>query len=179
MIDYIKNSFILLLPLIFSGIVHMIFVKKDYCAFLKIPFSIKLFGANKTIRGLVVMVLFTIVGVHLTDILLRSVWQIDFYKEANLSILGGLLGLFYILFELPNSFMKRRLGISPGKQATHNAFWFSLYDQMDSGAGLALVYYFYLNIDIGLNLFMIFLGTFVHLFFNVLLYSLRLRSQPF
>lgn len=169
---------IMLFPLIFSGIIHMIIVKKDLLSFLRIPLSLKLFGANKTYRGFVVMIFSTILGVYLCQFLL-SIIDIDFYKEVNLWILGGLLGLSYTVFELPNSYMKRRLGIAPGKRASKNTLIFSIYDQMDSGIGLCLVYYYYLKIDLGTNLLMILIGTFIHFFFNFTLYLFKIRKEPF
>lgn len=172
------NILIMLCPLVFSGIVHMIIVKKDILSFLKIPISIKLFGANKTYRGFIVMIVATIIGVYLCQFLL-SIIDIDFYKEVNLWILGGLLGLSYAVFELPNSYMKRRLGIAPGKRAPKYTLFFSIYDQMDSGIGLLLVYYYYLGVDLETNLLMIFLGTFIHLFFNFMLYLFNVRKEPF
>lgn len=169
---------IMLLPLIFSGIVHMIIVKMNYFSFLKIPLSLKYFGANKTYRGFIVMILATVLGVYLCQIFLNKL-NIDFYKDVSLWKVGALLGFFYALFELPNSYIKRRLGIEPGKRSTKYSFLFSLYDQMDSGLGLLLVYYYYLDIDLVTNFLMIFIGTFTHLFFNFSLYLLKIRKEPF
>ena len=55
-------------------------------------------------------------------------------------LIGFLLGLGYSLFELPNSFIKRRLDIKPGK--TTNGFkkmFFIFLDQADSVFGVCLV----------------------------------------
>ena len=38
-------------------------------------------------------------------------------SDKNVSVVALLLGLGYSLFELPNSFLKRRLGIEEGKTA--------------------------------------------------------------
>jgi len=35
------------------------------------------------------------------------------------ALVGFALGFAYVLFELPNSFIKRRLDIAPGKQANN------------------------------------------------------------
>lgn len=171
------EAFLMLCPLIVSGILHMLVVKKDYLSFLKIPFNEKLFGKNKTYRGLLCMIVFSIFGVYLSKSFF-SLFNIDFYGP-DLTLLGILLGLFYIIFELPNSFIKRRLGIAPGKQSDRFKLIFTVYDQMDSGIGLGLVYYFYSTKNTMSILMMIFLGTFIHLFFNVLLYFLKIRKEPF
>ena len=47
-------------------------------------------------------------------------------------LLGGLLGIAYVVAELPNSAFKRRLGIAPGQLPARNRFWFALMDQADS-----------------------------------------------
>lgn len=169
----------LLVPLVFSGVIHMIIVKKNFFSFLKIPFHEKLFGANKTYRGLVVMIIATVVGIYLNDYLMKLTTNESMYTGYSLVLVGVLLGISYILFELPNSYIKRRIGIEPGKRAKRFALFFTIYDQVDSGFGLGLVYYFYLNINIVPIVYMLLIGTFVHLFFNVLLYLVGVRKEPF
>ncbi|MCC6375178.1 MAG: CDP-archaeol synthase [Moraxellaceae bacterium] len=64
-------------------------------------------------------------------------------------VLGGLLaGIGYVLAELPNSFIKRRLGIGAGEVPTRGKYLVILADQLDSGIGFSLAYYWYLQLSI-------------------------------
>ena len=145
---YFWTSLFITIPLIFSGILHMFSVRYNLFSVLTKPISISLFGANKTWRGLILMAFFTIPGVFLArgleqyckDYLLVSFWG----KSAVIT--GILLGLGFMLTELPNSFIKRKLGIAPGFLPNKNRAFFFFMDQADSILGAAIVYYFYLNV---------------------------------
>lgn len=57
-------------------------------------------------------------------------------------LLGGLVGAAYMLAELPNSFIKRQLGIAPGERGRGTAgMTFRIVDHTDSfiGAGLVII----------------------------------------
>ena len=103
----------ILLPLMLANIVHMVFIKKDYLTYLRRPISVKLFGSNKTYRGFIVVGCFTALFVqlyqftNLTYMHTDSVWDGMNYP----SIVGFFLGIMYGLGELPNSYVKRRLGV--------------------------------------------------------------------
>lgn len=94
----------------------------------------RLFGDNKTWRGVVVDVAGCTLGVavqaligHHADI----VALVDYRAPSTLA-LGVAMGLGTALGELPNSFTKRRLGIAPGATSTG---WlrvvFYVWDQID------------------------------------------------
>src|SRR5215472_3366443 len=123
----LKQALILCVPLIISGGAHMAVVKLDILTPLKIPIHRRWFGANKTWRGVLVMPLAAALGVRLA----LMFWP-DEFGGWNFFLLGLLLGLAYVLAELPNSFIKRRIGIEPGKRPPRNAAWFALADQADS-----------------------------------------------
>ncbi|WP_373758152.1 CDP-archaeol synthase, partial [Jeotgalibaca porci] len=83
---------------------------------------------------------------------------------------GALLGVAYILFELPNSFIKRRMNISPGKAAyVTNPWKYMWLDQMDSLFGCALVLWLFYPLSFGQYLGYVFLGAATHLGINVIL----------
>lgn len=89
----------------------------------------RLFGDNKTWRGAVVVV----VGVVVATLLL-SLWPWwwdrlpDGIRDAGPLLYGVLLGLGVVLGELPNSFLKRQLGVAPGAQSS---LALTIYDQAD------------------------------------------------
>ena len=169
----LTQALILSVPLIFSGAVHMAVVKLNVLAALKIPIHKKLFGANKTWRGVVVMQLATALGVVLASVL----WP-DQFGGWNPLTLGVLLGLAYVVSELPNSFIKRRIGIEPGKRPPRHGGWFAFADQADSAIGCALVCGWALRLPAATVLILAAIGPAIHLIVNYSLYLMGLRKEP-
>jgi CDP-2,3-bis-(O-geranylgeranyl)-sn-glycerol synthase len=93
----------------------------------------RLLGENKTWRGALVMC----GGVVAASLLLaRWPWYVTHLppevRAAGPVVHGLLLGLGVVLGELPNSFLKRQLGIAPGARARSAAgLLFVLFDQCD------------------------------------------------
>jgi hypothetical protein len=171
--DSLAQAVILSLPLVFSGGVHMAVVRLNLFAPLKVPIVRRWFGENKTWRGLLVIPFTTAVGVAVTS----AAWP-EYFGGWNAFALGTLVGLAYAIAELPNSFLKRRLGIAPGKRPPRNAAWFALADQADSAIACALSYGWALRLTPGTVLLFIIVGTAIHLMVNYNLYLMRLRKEP-
>jgi CDP-diacylglycerol--serine O-phosphatidyltransferase len=167
------QALVLSLPLVFSGCVHMAVVKRNLMPALRVPLHREWFGANKTWRGVLTMPLATAAGVWIT----QAVWS-DAFGRWNWFVLGTLLGLAYVLFELPNSFVKRRMGIEPGKRPPRYATPFAIADQADSAVGCALVYWYTLRLPASTVALLIVMGPAVHLVVNYTLYLMRLRKEP-
>nr|VFJ91243.1 MAG: CDP-diacylglycerol---serine O-phosphatidyltransferase [Candidatus Kentron sp. H]VFJ92331.1 MAG: CDP-diacylglycerol---serine O-phosphatidyltransferase [Candidatus Kentron sp. H] len=144
----VGSALFLTLPIIVGGILHMVFVAKHWLDFLAIPVQNRLFGANKTWRGFIVMPVVTIPGVWLTQLLepLWRDWLLVSLQDISILRIGLALGLAYVLFELPNSYIKRRLGAAPGKIPRQCHYCFVLLDQLDSAVGFAFVYFLFLDI---------------------------------
>jgi CDP-diacylglycerol--serine O-phosphatidyltransferase len=169
----ITHALILSVPLVVSGGLHMMVVKFDWLRALKIPIHPRTLGANKTWRGVLVMAITVAVAVWLSS----RIWP-DAFGSWNPFVLGAALGLAYAVAELPNSFVKRRLGIPPGKRPARNRAWFTLADQADSAIGCALVYAWALRLSATTLLLLVALGPAIHLGVNYSLYLLRLRKEP-
>lgn len=191
----IKMYITLLVPVL-AGIINSIFCHLNVLKKLKIPLDFnknfidkkRIFGDNKTWKGLFGYILFNIIFA----IIFGYIWKITklehlnfFYINHNNTLtynilIGFLLGLFYALFELPNSFLKRRLDIKPGKtiQGWKKVF-FIILDQADSVFGVALVVWLFYPIGIGIYLLYILLGTVTHLLINMILYFLHIRKNMF
>ncbi|OUS04679.1 hypothetical protein A9Q81_06035 [Gammaproteobacteria bacterium 42_54_T18] len=145
--NHLWTALLAIIPLVIGGIIHMIVVTKDLFSFLKIPINTRLFGANKTLRGFVVMPLASIPGVYLIhwlaevrgDALTMELFSIPAWW------LGVLLGLAYAAAEIPNSFIKRRMGVAPGETPQRFKLFFVIADQLDSTIGCLLVYVFLLQ----------------------------------
>ncbi len=149
MSSFLQHVNIVLLPLVVSNVSHMLIVKKNHFKWLNRPISKKMFGANKTWRGFVFVSLVNAIVLQAVDFILHL-------KMENAFYLGFLLGLVYVTFELPNSFMKRKLGILSGEQASSNKMLFSSIDKMDSAFGVNLIYFLLGHLDwqCALTLFM-------------------------
>ncbi len=125
------RDLIVVLPIVAAGLAHQIVRARDLWPGLsrsldEILFGGReVFGANKTLRGFVVVPVAT--GVGFVAVPGCAWWA------------GFAVGLAYVAGELPNSLLKRRLGISPGAQATRARPIFFVLDHVDSALACALV----------------------------------------
>ncbi|HET6611494.1 MAG TPA: CDP-archaeol synthase [Kofleriaceae bacterium] len=140
----------LALPVILAGLSHVLVLDRGWLAPLgRVPLDggarvrgRRLFGANKTVRGALVMIAAASGWALCLEFLRRALgWPADvtFAELARTGPgwWGALLGAAYIAGELPNSFVKRQLDIAPGAPAKGRArvlLW--LIDQTDSLAGV-------------------------------------------
>jgi hypothetical protein len=140
----------LALPVTLAGLTHVIAIERGVLARLsaiRLDGGLELrgrplFGANKTLRGAIVMIAACVIWTVIVDLLQRglgldeSLRFVPFEQLGSLA-LGFVLGLAYIVGELPNSFVKRQLDIGPGAAAKGSArpvFW--LIDQLDSAVAI-------------------------------------------
>lgn len=113
----------------------------------------RVFGANKTWRGIAAMSLGTALGFVIQAVWLHnyeSVQRLELfeYTWAKALVVGLLTGLACGLSELPNSFIKRQIGIEPGATANGavNAIFYIL-DQVDFLVGSWIVLAFVVDIS--------------------------------
>jgi hypothetical protein len=171
-----------LIPLIVSNVLHMVLVKKNGLTSLCIPLNSTLFGPNKTLRGFLFVpfingILYLVVnwpgGWLLSGLSPESYLQQEInighdptYQSFSSNInflnlllmqasIGAVYGLFYMLFELPNSWIKRRMGIASGESSTRFRWFFTLLDKTDSAIGVSLFFGFLndFNIEMMLQFF--------------------------
>jgi CDP-archaeol synthase len=142
----------LFFPLLVGLAFHGFCIKYGAVAFLCRPIDQgrsfrgkRIFGANKTYRGVVVVGLGTMVGFGLQSLLLHRIASIrgielfDYAFFKSLAI-GLAVGVAAMLSELPNSFIKRRFEIAPGSVAKGwKRVIFYVYDQIDFLLGAWLV----------------------------------------
>ncbi len=120
----------------------------------------RVFGDNKTWKGLIlslilcglISALWGIICKYFSNIGNRNLLYIYYDNTLLFNIIIGMLyGLTYSLFELPNSFLKRRYGIEAGKSSkikgNKRTFWVML-DQLDSGFGTALVLWYFAKLTV-------------------------------
>jgi hypothetical protein len=129
-------------PVVAAALVHVVILRLRWLEWLRVPLDgggtwrgRRLFGDNKTVRGAVVMIgVSTVVAIAQGKFRIPALEYFD-YQQANLPVIGLLLGLGFVLGELPNSFVKRQLGVAPG---AHAGVWHALADQLDSVGGALL-----------------------------------------
>jgi hypothetical protein len=183
--------FCLIFPVIIAGVLHMVVVRLNLFSSLRVPVNASLFGQNKTWRGFFIMILAGMCGMWALAGGLLGTMPSPSSSEAlsllfgGLSLkeilpsvlaLGGAIGFAYALFELPNSYLKRRLGIPPGEQAQGNAWLFIILDRIDSATGCAVVYALW-GIPWTLAALLIPLGIGVHLAVTIPLYYLGIKEK--
>jgi hypothetical protein len=128
-------------PLLVAAAVSGVVLRLNLFAHLRRPIDggatfrgRRVFGDNKTWRGVIVAVAACIVTAAAQRLLagrLPGVELID-YATANPLLLGAAIGGGAMLGELPNSFVKRQIGIAPGAPASGP--WsavFYVWDQID------------------------------------------------
>ncbi len=192
----IVKMYVTLLAPIIAGIVNSIFCKSNVLHFMKKPMDFnkkfvdkkRMLGDNKTWKGFFGYIVFNIIFTLVFSLLWKytkleylNFFYINHHNTLIYNLLiGFLLGLFYALFELPNSFLKRRLDIVPEKTIKGNKkILFIILDQADSVFGVALVVWMFYPIGIGVYLLYILIGKVTHLLINMMLYFLHLRKNMF
>lgn len=192
----IGTIYISLAPVIFAGILNMVWVRLQPGDFLKTPMDRgrilsdgrRLFGENKTWKGFLGMIFLGALSGILWGLFLRgrAIEELNlFYRVLPNTILwnalsGALGGAAYALAELPNSFLKRRLDIGPGKNPHGlRRIFFIFLDQADSVIGCLILLRFFYAYDLIFFISAVLLGAATHLALNMLLYFLKLRKNMF
>ncbi len=167
-----KELFIyIVVPLIISNVLHMVIVKKNFFSSLATPVSVKLFGQNKTWRGFVIVPLLNAFLLSMINLL----WP--YLSNVRALIIGFLLGIAYMLFELPNSYLKRRLGIGPGVNAGNLRWLLMLIDKTDSSFGVSLFSYFLLDLGLVQFLQLFLISVLTHIFFSLILVATGIKKS--
>lgn len=178
-------------PVIAGGLIHIAVIKMDaWRALARMPLDggrrfrgRRIFGDNKSLRGAIVMPLATIACTLLQAALAtrfqgaRDSGLVDFRIVSPL-LWGALLGVGYVLGELPNSFLKRQLDIPPGGTASGaKGVFFWVLDQIDSLVGILLLLCLIrvppLQVALGLSA----LTLLIHPAISALMCALRLKSR--
>ena len=113
----------------------------------------------------------------------KKISIVDFYKVSPLHI-GLALGIGTILGELPNSFVKRQIGINAGKHGTgFLGIIFRIFDQIDLLLGVWLLLLFVPGFSVAKNtdilIFSILFALVVHIIIAQIGYYLGMRKNRF
>jgi hypothetical protein len=150
----IARAMFFCIPFVLAGCVHIFVIRRNLLpAFSRLPLdfgltlrSRRIFGENKTFRGAATMILSIMFWIWIQSVFVRSMsWARELavvdYDRINAIAWGCLLGTGCVLGELPNSFIKRQLDISPGDRASTGMVRALLwcFDQIDSLIGVLAV----------------------------------------
>jgi CDP-diacylglycerol--serine O-phosphatidyltransferase len=170
MFDLGPHILIVILPLLLSNVMHMIVVKKNWLSVCAKPISLLYFGTNKTWRAFLIVPIFNV-------LFLVLIGEFAKLEIPNLYLLGLGLGLTYLVFELPNSFIKRRVGIQPGEKGQKYAQLVILIDKMDSAFGVILLYFLMGYIAIVPAIYLFLLAVITHFSISYLLVLFQIKKS--
>lgn len=190
----ILSKYVTMFPLILGGVSNMVFTKTRLYKRNKYPIDgyitlkdgKRIFGENKTVIGFVSMILFIAVyQVVWGEVCGRTCmedlndWYITNSNNIGTNIITGTaVGIIYMISELPNSFVKRRLGIPSGRTPEgKTGFIFFVTDQIDSLIGVFLFLAVYSKLGIGQYFGYLALGGITHIAINLILYKLKVRKN--
>jgi CDP-diglyceride synthetase len=191
----LPQLFFLIAILVCAGAINMVFVKASLLSGLSRPMDRgvrlrdgkRLLGDNKTWKGFFGMVAITAICLAAAGCLaanfpvLQRLSLIPFHEfksPLNVWFFGALWGLAYVLAELPNSFIKRRIDIPPGENARGlKGFFFLVLDQVDSVIGCVIVLPLFSSITWPDAIMLVVLGSLIHYLTNLGLFAVHLKKQ--
>jgi hypothetical protein len=167
------------------GFVHAAWLKSSWARRLSAPLDFgqtfrgrRIFGPNKMFRGIAVLVPGGGIAFYLLAVLaMFRPWPLS---DAQYAGLGVCAGLGFILGELPSSFIKRQLDVSPGG-APANRFFKGLcflFDHTDSLLGMLIAVRLMRPLPVATWIFVIAAGFFIHIFFSATLFLLGIKARP-
>ena len=141
----------------------------------------RLFGANKTVRGLVVMVpaaaaAFALLAAAAEDAARAWLWPISLGSYAWL---GAWAAVGFMAGELPNSLLKRQLDIAPGARPEGRgaALGHFILDRLDSGIGMLAALALLVEVPWLTWAYVLLVGPLVHWSFSVVMFRLGLKQR--
>lgn len=177
----------MILPVLGAGLVHVAVLKTGALRALAVPIDggrrwrgVPALGENKTWRGVLLMTAATAVLVRLQAAVGHKnapVLGLPHEYRRDLWIAGSMMGCAYCLAELPNSYIKRRLGIAPGARAPRAAAVQDVVDQMDSVIGCLLALRLFYRPRRGETELAFLLGTAIHLAVDRSLYAMGVKRH--
>lgn len=181
-----------MVPVILAGILNMIFVKTPFYKRLNKPIDRgmtlrdgrRLFGDNKTWIGFFGMVIAAAIAQLMWGFICKFMPDMCYLYRTHANtppfnlLAGAAMGFAYMLFELPNSFIKRRLDIPSGK-TVHGIKGgiFFLVDQIDSLIGVGAVFALLTPTPLWQYFLYLLLGAATHITVNLLLYKANIRKN--
>ena len=175
-----------------AGVLHVLWMASPISAHLASPLDggrrfrgRRVFGDNKTWRGFAVMVpacavaflAFSVLRPALPSWLAQGVWNLP---VPGYFALGLWAGLGFMAGELPNSFVKRQLGVAPGAAPARG--WqrpfFACADRIDSILGMLVALAIVVPVPPLAWLYVLIVGPAIHALFSAGLYLVGAKARP-
>lgn len=174
MLTYAKlHIFLLFLPMIIGNVLHMIIVRKNLLPGLAIPVSQTLFGKNKTLRGFCALPVLSGMLALLGSLAFGPLLQ----SHLEDLLVGTGMGVVYLLSELPNSYIKRKLGIANGEQSRRYRWVQIFFDKADSLIGILFFYWLVTPVSWTTIVALFFISFGIHLSISYLLVLLKIKQS--
>ncbi len=188
--------YVTLMGPVVAGIINSLWCKLKVMKKLQIPMDggnclkdgKRIFGDHKTWKGFIGYILWNMICMVLwgfackaADLESYNMLYTNYENTVAFNLIAGALaGFGYALFELPNSFLKRRIGIEPGKSMNGalKAF-FVFFDQADSVFGCVLAVCIFTPMPVWFYFLYVVVGAVTHIIINMLLYFCKLRGNMF
>jgi len=181
----------LILAMSGAGIAHVLWLRSSFATRFCRPVDLgctlrgrRLFGDNKRWRGFLVLPVaaatsFAALGSargSMPQWLAHGMWPLHATQYA---LLGFAAGLAFMLAELPNSFLKRQLGIDPGERARQRVLrvTFLLADRLDSLLGMLIAVSLLVPLPALTWIWMLLVAPTVHALFSGLLYASGIKER--
>lgn len=165
---FILKCIYFMLPAYFANMAPVI-VKRLFKS-LAIPINSKLFGKNKTYRGLIFGILFAIIIAFAQYLLHPVLKDLSFLDYSGWLEFGFLMGAGAIFGDMIESFVKRRLNYKPGQP-------FAPFDQLDFVVGALLLVSLVFIPTIKMIITIIIVSFVLHMLINHAAYYLKIRNE--
>ena len=159
--------------MVLANSLHMLLVKLDLLRGLSVPISTEHFGKNKTWRGFVVLPILSGILAYLGGLIAGPFENVIF---SNF-LIGFGMGIVYLLAELPNSYVKRKLGIANGEYSKKYKLVQIIIDRADSLVAIFLYYYFVTKISFFDSLTLFLWAMVISFVTSYILYSLKIKRS--
>jgi len=189
-IDPLACAMFLIVAFVIAGIAQTVWFTTEWSRALAFPLDggmtlrgRRLFGENKTARGFVVMVPATAIAFVMVALVAASgapaavgLWDLT---PLGYAALGAWAGFGFMAGELPNSLVKRQLGIEPGR-ASHGLALAAQFvaDRLDSGIGMLAAVSVAVPTSWRIWTLVLVLGPAIHWAFSVAMFKLGIKGRP-
>ena len=189
--DPLACAVVLIAAMSLAGFAHTVWLRSRYCVPFRVPIDggcqwrgARIFGDHKTFAGFIAIVpaagaAFAVFGVMRASApawLDAGLWQLP---PEQLFALGCWAGFWFMAGELPNSFLKRRMGITPGSlpRAGAQRLLCLALDRLDSVLALLLALAMVVPMQWMTWFWVLALGPAVHLAFSALLFVAGVKAR--
>lgn len=190
--DPLAITILIVMAFIASGILHVLWLRHPGSLPLNIALDggrsfrgKRIFGDNKTVRGLLVIIpatglsflVIALLRPYLPSWFSQGIWPLPTLTYA---VAGILAGIGFMAGELPNSFIKRQCGIPPGS-TPQRLIWrilTSIADRIDSTLGVLLMLSLLVPVPWQTWIYLLLLGPGVHFLFSVWLHRVKVKTRP-